>query len=259
VKLYLGTHMPSWLEKTDVPLFVSRTRLFARKTFPRALGPWALDSGGFTVLNTPPHYWRLSPRAYVEEVRIYQREIGNLAWAAPQDWMCEPWIVAKTGLTVPRHQWKTAENFLELREIAPELPFVPVLQGWKRDDYRRHVDLYAKLGVDLTKERPVGLGSVCRRQHTPEIDLIVSTLATEYGLALHGFGVKTSGLAAYGSHLDSSDTLAWSYRGRRVYPPTCGSTTHVNEANCFAFAMAWRQRLLSVKERPAQLAFEGMV
>ncbi len=33
----------------------------------------------------------------------YRDEIGCLLWAAPQDWMCEPWITAKTGLTVAEH------------------------------------------------------------------------------------------------------------------------------------------------------------
>lgn len=45
---YLGTHMANWLGQTDVPLFVSHMRLRDRKTYPRALGPWALDSGAFT-------------------------------------------------------------------------------------------------------------------------------------------------------------------------------------------------------------------
>ncbi len=42
---------------------------------------------------------------YIEATEQYQIEVGNLQWAAPQDWMCEPWIVAKTGLTVEYHQW----------------------------------------------------------------------------------------------------------------------------------------------------------
>ncbi len=47
---FMGTHMPSWLAKLDVPLFVSRRRLFEMKTLPRAKGIWALDSGAFTEL-----------------------------------------------------------------------------------------------------------------------------------------------------------------------------------------------------------------
>lgn len=91
-------------------------------------------------------------------------EIGRLEWAAPQDWMCEPFMPAKTGLTVAEHQVRTVENYLELRSLAPERPFVPVPQGWKLDDYVRCVDLYYELtGIDLAAQPLVGIGSVCRR------------------------------------------------------------------------------------------------
>lgn len=49
-QFWLGTHKTGWLERTDVPLFISRRRLVERVTLPRARGPWALDSGGFTEL-----------------------------------------------------------------------------------------------------------------------------------------------------------------------------------------------------------------
>jgi hypothetical protein len=243
--------MPHWLARTDVPLFVSHRRLQGRKTLPQALGPWALDSGGFTELSMYGE-WRTDTTTYVQAVRRYRDEIGRLEWASPQDWMCEPWITQKTGLTVTEHQRRTVDNYLRLRDLDSTLPFVPVLQGWALDDYRRHVDAYTDAGVDLLAHAPVGVGSVCRRQHTNQIDQIVDTL-TATGLKLHGFGVKTSGLASYGPLLYSADSMAWSFRGRRVHPPECGSTTHVNEANCMSFALSWRQRLLNVTPKPVQL------
>ena len=54
--------------------------------------------------------------------------------------MCEPHLLKKTGLTVVEHQCRTVQNYLLLRELAPSIPFVPVLQGWKIGDYDRHVD-----------------------------------------------------------------------------------------------------------------------
>jgi hypothetical protein len=53
VRFWLGTHMPNWLDETATPLFVSHRRLAKRRRLPRARGPWALDSGGFTELNLP--------------------------------------------------------------------------------------------------------------------------------------------------------------------------------------------------------------
>ena len=255
MRFYLGTHMPHWLARTSVPLFVSHRRLQKRRTLPVALGPWALDSGGFTELSMFGE-WLTPAREYVKAVRRYRDEIGGLEWASPQDWMCEPWIIAKTGLTVSEHQKRTVYNYLLLRDLDPQLPFVPVLQGWELDDYRRHIDLYTKWGVDLREAKPVGVGSVCRRQHTGQIDHIVSTL-TAQGLSLHGFGVKTSGLRAYGPLLFSADSMAWSFRGRRVRPAECGSTSHASEANCLTFALRWRSRLLDAKPQGAQMALES--
>jgi hypothetical protein len=162
VKFYLGTHMPQWLKKLDVPLFVSHRRLAGRRTLPRARAGWALDSGGFTELSMYGR-WHTEARDYVAAVRRYAEEIGNLEWAAPMDWMVEPAMLAKTGLSVRDHQRRTVENFLHLRELAPDLPFIPVLQGWTIEDYLRCVDRYAAAGIDLTSYPTVGLGSVCRR------------------------------------------------------------------------------------------------
>ena len=49
--------------------------------------------------------------------------------------MCEPAIVARTGLTVLEHQERTVASYLELRALAPHLPVIPVVQGWHLADY----------------------------------------------------------------------------------------------------------------------------
>lgn len=79
----LGTHQPGWLARTAVPLFVSARRLRVSKTLPRAVAPWALDSGGFTELQQYGR-WTVTPADYVARVRRYRDEIGNLTCAAPQ-------------------------------------------------------------------------------------------------------------------------------------------------------------------------------
>lgn len=253
MRFYLGTHIPSWLERVDVPLFVSHRRLVGRRTLPRARAPWALDSGGFTELQMYGE-WRTTPAEYVAAVRRYRDEIGLLEWAAPQDWMCEPIIrnggrvgrvvFAGTGLSVEEHQRRTVANLLELRRLAPDLPFVPVLQGYTLDDYLRCAELYAEAGVDLVAEPIVGLGSVCRRQATAEIAEIVAVFA-ERGIRLHAFGAKTLGLANIAGDVASSDSMGWSARGRHV--AGC-SHSHKTEANCLRFALAWRAHVLDVAE-----------
>src|SRR5678810_804925 len=109
MRFYLGAHQPSWLATVDVPLFVSHSRLAGRKTLPRARAPWALDSGGFTELSIHGG-WRSSASEYAAAVLRHRDEVGQLDWAAPQDWMCEPPVVAKTGLSVAEHQRRTIAN-----------------------------------------------------------------------------------------------------------------------------------------------------
>jgi len=241
---YLGTHRPNWLALTSVPLFVSRRTMFKRRTFPRALGIWALDSGGFSELSQQGQ-WTVSARQYVDEVRRFAREIGNLQWAAIQDHMCEPVILSKTGKTVKEHQDLTIKSLLELRSIDPGLPWAPVIQGWNFDDYHRHIDQYQKAGVDLEREPIVGVGSVCRREATRFATALMQSIAGR-GIKAHGFGLKSSGLRSSAAFLCSSDSMAWSFAARkRGKLPGC---THKSCANCIRYAMRWRQDVLKAIE-----------
>jgi hypothetical protein len=250
VRFLLGTHHPYWLGQTSVPLFISVRALRARKRLPVALGSWGLDSGAFWEVHTTGGF-ETSARQYAAETRRFHDEIGGLDWAAPQDWPCEDFALTRTGLTVREHQRRSVASILELRTLDPGLPFVPVLQGQTVDDYLRCVDLYDRAGIDLTRERLVGVGSVCRRQHTSEIQHIMWTLA-RLGISLHGFGVKAPGLALYAGALASADSLAWSYdarrepgvggkRGQRMFP----GHSHKSCANCLEYALAWRARVLA--------------
>jgi len=242
---YLGTHQPNWLEETAEPLFVARQRLAERKTLPRALGPWALDSGGFNELRLHGR-WRITAAQYAREVRRFM-EIGNMNWAAPLDWMCEPLILKATGLTVAEHQWRTLRNFLELREIAPELPWIPVLQGWGMGDYYEHANEYERAGVNLLAEPIVGVGTVCRRQGTLSVSAVLGSFHDE-GMRLHGFGYKRTGLKFDQRFLVSADSLAWSKSA--FYAPRIPGHTHKSCSNCIEYAEEWRAETLDALDLP---------
>jgi hypothetical protein len=251
VRFYLGMHKPGWLERTDVPLFVSHRRLRERVQLPRAAGYWALDSGGFTELSMFGA-WRTTPGEYAEAASLYRDNVGNLEFAAPQDWMCEPFIVEKTGKSVAEHQGLTIESVLALRSLAPEVPWCPVLQGWTIDDYLGHVEQYRVAGIDLAREAVVGVGSVCRRQGTAEAEALFRDLEA-LGIRCHAFGFKTLGLRRCARSLESADSMAWSLDARRSDPlPGC---PHKSCANCLRYALRWRERLLRTLERPAQERF----
>lgn len=254
-------------------------------TFPphvASVVPYVLDSGGFTELQKHGR-WRAGAEEFADDVRRVATALPGMVWAAPQDWMCEPVVIAGgtvgqvevplpdgsvtltgglhfigTNLSVAEHQERTVENFLRLRELAPDLPFIPVLQGWEQDDYHRCADLYASAGVDLAAETTVGLGSVCRRQHMAAAVPIVRSLA-ERGFRLHAFGFKQQGLAACWPWLESADSMAWSWNARsegRNLGRSCGRLFRGRPVkscgNCRHYAVEWWGRTVDAM-RPVQL------
>lgn len=113
--------------------------------------------------------------------------------------------------------------------------------GWTLADYLRCVDMYSAVGIDLTREPLVGVGSICSRQSTTQVAQIIWELA-DLGLRLHGFGVKRSGICQLAGALVSADSMAWSFRARRDQPlPGC---KHRKCTNCIRYATHWRTRLL---------------
>ena len=221
-------------------MFVSRTRLSSYITLPRVTTPWALDSGAFTEINRFGR-WRFGPKRYAAEVWRFRREMPLLQWASIQDWMCEPLVLKKTGLTIEEHQRRTVRNFLDLRDINPYIQWLPVLQGWSISDYMKHYLLYEKAGVNLQAEPLVGVGSICRRQHTSEAEEIIRRLSYT-GIKIHAFGFKKSGVKAVHECLASADSMAWSYQGRFMRG-RCPEGKN-NCANCLHFALEWRRSLL---------------
>lgn len=260
MKFYLGTHQPAWLAAVDVPLFVSHNRLKNRRTLPRALVPCGIDSGGFTIVTRDGNYDAHPARQYADAVRRYRDEIG-IDWAAIQDWMCEPFALARTGLTIEDHQRRTIDSYLELSSIAPDVAWLPVLQGWAITDYWRHVDMYLARGLDLKIAHRVGIGSVCRRQATGAAEHIVASLVAD-GIRLHLFGFKKVGLvnvvAAVSASDLSADSAAWSMNARRDPPLPGHRDRHRNCANCVDYALEWRRELLNglaAAPRGRQLSF----
>lgn len=257
MRLYLGTHEPTWIGRSPQPLFVSleRSGRFGRRP---ARAGWALDSGGYTRLHKGG--WTTTPAQYLDAVYALADRCPGLEWCAPQDWMCEPTALAATGLTVAEHQRRTVDNYAALHELDDRRLVIPVLQGWAPGDHEQCLDLYTAAGFDLTAADRVGVGTICRRQNTTEIARIIRTLAAE-GLNLHGFGVKAGGLVRYGHLLASADSLAWSYRGamaaRHGEGRLCAGGSHASCANCYEWAHTWHARVLeqhhAARRHPEQL------
>ena len=64
-------------------------RLAKRNSLPKAAGPIAIDSGGFSELSNHGQ-WTVPVRDYVALVRRCVDCVGNVRWAACQDWPSWP-------------------------------------------------------------------------------------------------------------------------------------------------------------------------
>jgi hypothetical protein len=135
--------------------------------------------------------------------------------AVAQDYMCEPFILKKTGLTVREHQERTVARYVRLVECQPLVPVMPVLQGFAPLDYVRHLEDYGGL---LTPGMWVGVGSVCKRNGSPvDIVNVLSAIRHERpDLKLHGFGLKKTALMnpSVRAMLHTADSMAWSFHAR---------------------------------------------
>jgi hypothetical protein len=128
-----------------------------------------------------------------------------------------------------------------------------------RSTYLRCADRYGRAGVDLTRAELVGVGSICGRQSTTEVGDILTGLHQAGVTRLHGFGVKTQGLARYAHLVTSADSMAWSRQARRR--PVLPGCRHRTCANCRRYALAWRRRVIATTARaggqPALFGLSG--
>lgn len=212
---YLGVHQANWLWNGEArgPLFIAVHRMKRKALFPRASVPFALDSGGYNHLLREGR-WTTSPELYVEQVWRIREETEQMQWAAVQDWVCSPDVLAQTRKTVLDHQKLTIESWHELRRRAERVRWLPILQGVTTDDYLRHLEMYAESGTPLENEPLVGVGSVAPRQADDEVVDLMQILHGR-GLKLHAFGIKLQGIRRLLPYLQSSDSMAWSWHARR--------------------------------------------
>ena len=216
---YVGIPQPSDARHFE-RAFISVNRLRLRdgsrhgRKSPFTAGDWIMDSGAFTTIAKHGGYPE-SVDSYAAEIRRWAGR--GLVAAVSQDFMCEPFMLAKTGLTIEDHQRLTIERYDDLRACdVGGVYIMPVLQGYAPADYASHVRQY---GARLAFSAYVGVGSVCKRNARPaEILAVLSAIKAERpDLRLHGFGVKKTSLRvqAIRDALYSADSMAWSYSARK--------------------------------------------
>lgn len=249
MNFYVGLHQPHDAKHFDRAC-ISIHRLERRRK-PVPCQSVFIDSGAFTKLEKHGRYPD-SPEAYAAQLyRLHMEGVVRIEVASTQDYMCEPFMLAKTGLTIAEHQRLTVERYDAilaelLRLFDGELPFqfMPVLQGFAISDYLRHIEMY---GDRLKPEMWVGVGSVCKRQgNVHAIEAILTAIYEKRpDLRLHGFGVKITALksALVRALLYSADSMAWSYAARILG----------RNGNDWREAAAFRDRIEAPALMPSQI------
>jgi hypothetical protein len=238
---YVGLHQPADAQHFD-RAFISVNRLRGRKK-PVPAPAWIMDSGAFTEIAEHGHY-RQGVEAYAAEIKRWARPGSGLVAAVAQDYMCEPFIVEKTGLSVAEHQRLTIERYDALMACDTGGVYImPVLQGYTVADYVSHIRQY---GARLKPGAYVGVGSVCKRNtDIRQVEAILIAIKRERpDLLLHGFGLKVTALSSgiVRDLLHSADSMAWSFAARK----------QGRNPNCWREAKRWVNRIATM---PVQLGW----
>jgi hypothetical protein len=211
VRFYVGCHQPSDAQHFERS-FVSVKRIEDRRSA-FTVRHWVLDSGAFSEIKDHGRFLRTVDQ-YAEQARRWIGH-GHLDAVVSQDYMCEPFVLARTGLDVDTHQRLTIERYDELLAHGLSTHVMPVLQGYTVAEYLDHL---ARYGDRLSSGMWVGVGSVCKRQGKPAdvIAILGAIKRARPDLRLHGFGVKITSLARPEVRhlLYSADSMAWSKAAR---------------------------------------------
>lgn len=213
MRFFIGLHQPSDAKHFTASM-ISVNRLKGRKSAFQ-VGDWMMDSGAFTAI--------FQHGGYPEGVEVYAGQIrrwaanGNLLCAVAQDYMCEPFMIEKTGLSISIHQRLTVERYDALRACDTAGRYImPVLQGYAPADYVAHLESYEDR---LAYGAWVGVGSVCKRNGDAKAieEVLCAIKCKRPDLRLHGFGLKTTALwsGLVRQCLHTADSMAWSFAARK--------------------------------------------
>lgn len=213
MKFYIGLHNMSHAQHFD-RAFISVNRIRKRKKKIDAR-EWIMDSGAFSEVSKYGGY-RSSVDDYAAVIERWAVPGSGLIAAVSQDYMCEAWILEKTGLTVADHQRLTIERYDALLAKKLGVYIMPVLQGYTAAEYLAHIEMY---GDRLAPGAYVGVGSICKRNASASsIEAVLCAIKRRRpDIRLHGFGLKITALASglVRDSLHSSDSMAWNFAARK--------------------------------------------
>lgn len=162
---------------------------------PASIVDGAADCGGFVATRKWGTY-RYNDSQYVEWCDGWRP-----SWAAMMDYCCEDEITSGQPGIVRKRQDDTtamAHHFWQQYRSA-SWSWVPTIQGWTVEDYRRHVQDMKPLITEMSSHYGagsafrVGIGTLCARASAKMIREVVTMVASELpDVSLHLWGVKLS-------------------------------------------------------------------
>lgn len=215
----------------------NKTGGFRKPNLP-LLEHFAIDCGGFVAARIWGNY-KYTSNQYIDW--IYQFMLPP-EWAAIMDYCCEDEITAgKHGIVRERQQattWKIEKFYRDYRHES--WVWTPTVQGWHVADYVRHATeikplidqwqkFYHKRG--LSHLFRVGIGTLCARPYTADIQAIVCAVADILpDVNFHLWGVKLQVLKSSVQlpRITSVDSAAWNglfgrdrHKARELYQSLC--------------------------------------
>lgn len=201
----------------NVPLLLpasswsQRQARFAVPKLPKHVTRTAADCGGFVATFRWGGVYRYSPRTYVNWLDQWHPN-----WAATMDFCCEQEVAANAGIVKLRQQYTSEMAYRFWRDYRnPGWTWVPTIQGWEVEDYRRHSRELRPL-IEAMKHQPdfrVGIGTLCHRASVSMIHQVVNAVGEELpGIPLHLWGVKLGAIqsvAGLPKEVISVDSAAW--------------------------------------------------
>jgi hypothetical protein len=186
-----------------------RQRLHVRRPPTDHVASLAVDSGGFTAARRWGRYpW--SPQQYADFVQDVSRDVP-LDWCASMDYACEPAVDRSPLGTNHTRIEATLQLEPACRQVAPHLPWLPVLQGDTLAE--RAYDLARRQQEGLVPPRLAGVGSLCGRGACQAIQTLGFYRIHLPGVRFHGFGLHVQALDddTTFAALASWDSYGWTW------------------------------------------------
>lgn len=194
---------------------------FKRPTFP-SHDSLMLDCGGFSFFD----------KFEYDSYPFTPGELARLAnslradYVATIDYPCEPELLEAKDWSVEDNIERTVENAEKCMKHEIKGEWMPVIQGYSVEDYKKCVDKYLEKGL-LENVKRVAIGSVCVRNRPTKIEEIVNEVAdylAENGIyvEIHLFGLSLRAVKRIDvwRRITSVDSGAWRFCdcGDHFYP-----------------------------------------